>query len=329
MRADAPLTLDQFLALPEPEYDWLIPGLIERSDRLLLTGEEGHGKSTLLRQMALTPAAGLHPFTFAPITPITSLLVDAENSLRQMRRALIDMRTRVDDGSRLFVVSRPGGLDLTAKSDQQWLTGQIDGCQPGLIVIGPLYKLAEGDPNDEQTAKKVASYLDGIRDTYGCALLIEAHTPHAAQGNARPKRPYGASLWKRWPEFGIHIDQYGKLTHWRPGRDERDWPPGLQRGQTWPWEPTEAGEWMPTQIMEKLSKLLENDAGGLSTRAIRDAKLGRHGYVDEAVETLQKAGYIRITQAGPAKLHFSERPYRSGDSIEITAPTFDDLPDPL
>jgi RecA-family ATPase len=40
----------------------VIPGLLERRDRLMLTGEEGLGKSYLLRQIAVMAAAGLDPF---------------------------------------------------------------------------------------------------------------------------------------------------------------------------------------------------------------------------------------------------------------------------
>jgi hypothetical protein len=46
----------------DDEPDWLIPDLLERRDRLILTGEEGLGKSYLLRQIAIMAAAGLDPF---------------------------------------------------------------------------------------------------------------------------------------------------------------------------------------------------------------------------------------------------------------------------
>lgn len=38
------LTLTELLAMPEEPYDWAIPDLLERGDRLILTGEEGMGK---------------------------------------------------------------------------------------------------------------------------------------------------------------------------------------------------------------------------------------------------------------------------------------------
>lgn len=59
--------------------------------------------------------------------------------------------------------------------------------------------------------------------------------PHATSGKHRPERPYGASLWMRWPEFGIYLDANGPMRHWRGQRDEREWPSALKRGGAWMW----------------------------------------------------------------------------------------------
>src|SRR5213076_433617 len=104
----------------------------------------------------------------------------------------------------LRVEFRPEGLNLLAAGDITWLHERIEINRPELLVIGPLYKLADGDPKEEQPAKAVARCLDWLRATFDIALLIEAHTPYAEGAKSkRPLRPYGASLWSRWPEFGI------------------------------------------------------------------------------------------------------------------------------
>ncbi len=56
-------TLGDILAT-EDVYDWVIPGLLEKRDRLLVTGGEGSGKSTMVRQLAILAASGLHCFNF-------------------------------------------------------------------------------------------------------------------------------------------------------------------------------------------------------------------------------------------------------------------------
>lgn len=239
--AEAPVELDAFLAEPDPEYDWLIEGLIERGDRLILTGGEGGGKSTLLRQLSVQGSSGIHPFDPGrEVPPIRVLIVDVENSRSQIRREIRPLRLAAKDRyepGRLHLVPHPQGLDLyECPEDVAWLEQQIIATSPDLLIIGPLYKLASGDPTEERVARAVAAVLDRLRTVHGFALIVEAHTPHATGGNKRPTRPYGASLWLRWPEFGIHIEgQSGMLTHWRGQREERDWPTILQKGGAWPW----------------------------------------------------------------------------------------------
>jgi hypothetical protein len=231
--------LDTFLNEPDPEYDWLIPDLLERGDRCVITGEEGQGKSTLLRQISIQVAAGIHPFTLEEIAPKRTLLIDVENPRRLVRRKLRPMR--LSAGGRLL----PGymipvvwseGLDLRTDEDYERLSRLIDDVGADLVLTGPSYKLASGDPTAEETAKAVSGALDALRVQHDFAIILEAHQPYAATaGGKRALRPYGASLWSRWPEFGLHLSANGTLEHWRGDRDTRDWPAALQRGGAWPW----------------------------------------------------------------------------------------------
>jgi hypothetical protein len=230
-----------FLDEDEPEYDWLVPGLLERGDRLILTGPEGGGKSTLLRQLADQLGAGIDPFTLDKIDPVRVLVVDLENSRRHVRRELRPLRIQAGDRlerGQVRIVIEPAGIDLFGHApDVTWLGDRIDAAKAELVLIGPLYKLATGAPTSEEVARKVTAALDRLPADHGFALIMEAHSPHAAQGGRRPERPYGASLWMRWPEFGLYLDKNGQLSHWRGARDERDWPEALRRGGPWPWSP--------------------------------------------------------------------------------------------
>ncbi|MGW1075931.1 DnaB-like helicase N-terminal domain-containing protein [Streptomyces sp. NPDC002537] len=249
-------TLRTFLSEADDEPAWVIPGILARRDRLIITAAEGGGKSLLNRQILLRTAAGLHPWKKTRIPPQQALLIDAENSRSQIRPWLRTMLTAATaEGAdettpdRLTVAAIENGLDLHHPTDRSRLLRIVERSQPDIIAIGPLYKLASGSPNDEETARVLMSSLEAVRAaSNGAALLIEAHAPHRAPGTPhRDLRPIGSSLWMRWPEFGFALspaaphgagaDGLG-LTDWLPwrgARATREWPEQFMRGTTWPW----------------------------------------------------------------------------------------------
>ena len=230
------IDIDRFLDEPEPDYRWLVPGLLERQDRLILTGPEGGGKSTLLRQIAVQLAAGVHPFLGTDVEPLRVLYVDCENTKSQVRRQMRTLRLQAHIPlPHLKIRVRSDGLDLTGSDDQRWLEDRVRANRPDVLIVGPLYKLGDGDPTEEKVGKPIAMAFDRLRVTYDCAILIEAHSPHAQGSTRRPERPYGWSGWMRWPEFGLFVAPDGALRHWRGARDEREWPSMLKRGGEWPW----------------------------------------------------------------------------------------------
>jgi hypothetical protein len=261
----------------DEDYAWLIPGVLERQDRLIVTAGEGHGKSTLLRQLAVQAATGVHPFTGATITPIRVLVVDLENSERQTRRKLRPLRLAAGHNlqpDRLRIMCRVQGLDLTADEDRQWLDNLITATRPDLLITGPIYKLAGGNPNDEKDAKPAATAIDDLRARHDLAVILEAHTAKTPAGmnpRNRPKEPYGWSGWMRWPEFGLHLGEDGTLTHWRGMRDERQFPWALKRGGRWPWSPADEAEDTPyVQRWLQIRNVITMAGRRLSVREVAD-----------------------------------------------------------
>jgi hypothetical protein len=305
--------LDEFLDEDEPEHDWIAPGLLERGDRVILTAREGDGKSTLLRQIAVQFASGLHPFTLADIAPVRVLLIDCENSRRHIRRKLRPLRDEAGDRyqpGNLRVTVAPAGLDLLRADDQARLRAIVTDAAPDVVLLGPVYKLAGGDPTREEVARVVAAELDALRDEHHVALLIEAHTPYTNSGGRRETRPYGASLWSRWPEFGLFLDRSGKLENWRGPRDEREWPTRLRRAEPWPWaatdDTTKDAEWRPTALMARASARLAalNAAGEYPTRnALAQETSGKRAYVFTAIGHLVDDGYADLDDTGKRLIH--------------------------
>lgn len=239
---------------------FVIPGILAKGDRLVLTAPEGWGKSSLLRQIATCSAAGIHAFNpRALIQPVQTLVVDAENpeevnsvEYRRLYDALTEMNRLPGRGK--LLIEESGPLNLLDSRQAAKLYTMVERVQPKLITIGPLYQLHESDPNEEGPARKLSAVLDRIRAISGAALITEAHSPHG-DGRVPMLRPIGASLWKRWPEFGLcllpatpHKDateqdirlqaemRESRLVPWRGARATRKFPRLLGVGQMLPWE---------------------------------------------------------------------------------------------
>lgn len=261
--AEPPLSLADLLDEPDEPYDWLVPGLLERMDRLILTGFEGTGKSYLLAQFALTIAGGVHPFrghVFAS-GGHRVLVMDLENSRRQIRRRYARIRDQVDqirvgmsridwrDTVRFY--HRPEGIDLSNGPEIARAERAIATTAPDLVIAGPLYRMHRLNLNDEPAAREIVEVLDRWRVKYGFTLIVEAHVGHVGETTGgRKLRPTGSSLFLRWPEFGFGLRAIGEsqaqehpdtveVVAWRGSRDERDWPKVLRHGDKLPWEPSD------------------------------------------------------------------------------------------
>lgn len=234
-------TLAEILAMTD-RYDWVIPGLLERKDRFILTGGEGAGKSTFVRQVAISAAAGLHPFTGEHIKPVRVLIVDAENSEQQWRRSaerivstVRRLGARVDPAESVRLVCAPR-LDVTRDSHLGQIHRLLDRHEPEVLFIGPLYRLTPRAITNDDDAAPLLTALDTIRDR-SIAMVMEAHAGHAlGAGGERDLRPRGSAALMGWPEFGKGIrlnrdepDLYDVVS-WRGDREERKWPQKLRHG---------------------------------------------------------------------------------------------------
>ncbi|BBC30051.1 hypothetical protein SGFS_013450 [Streptomyces graminofaciens] len=231
---------------------------VDRADGMFVVGREciPTHNSTLLRQMSVTLAAGIHPFrTWEVIDPVKVLTLDCENGEAASRRKFRPLLAAAEGleqpvrRGQFHIECRPQGLDLTRPSDRAWAMRRVEKIKPDVLIIGPVYRLHAGNPNDEELARKVSVVIDEARATAGCTVLMEAHAPHGNNMGPRSLRPLGSSLWMRWPEFGFGLrpveDEKSaqnvegargrRVVPWRGSRDERDWPQFIKQGEKWPW----------------------------------------------------------------------------------------------
>lgn len=245
-------TLGEILAGSDA-YDWVVPDLLERKDRLIVTGPEGSGKTTFVRQLAVLSAAGIHPTTFKRIDPVKVLVVDAENTERQWRRAVRWSTQRAAqmgavDPNVTVNITAGNRIDITRGSQLSEIHRLIDRHKPDVLFIGPLYKLVPKAITNDDDASPLIVALDSLRER-DLTLVMEAHAGKAANAaGERDLRPRGSAALLGWPEFGFGLmpEQDGldgqkivAVRKWRGDRDERQWPKRMMRGRNWPWEPIE------------------------------------------------------------------------------------------
>lgn len=237
--------------------DWVIPGMMRRRWRAILVATEGAAKSTILRQAVLMCAAGRHPFLpEVTMRPCNTLTIDAENPLEVVEHQfdlITNMAKLPPSDGRAKIWACEGGMNLRKRKDQNVFEAVVEASRPDLVTLGPIYKLGLRDGDDwDEAATELLTFLDRMRVKYNFAIMLEHHAPQATSDGRRDIRPFGSSVWLRWPEFGIKFaaqerDELNqphvvRIGYWRPPRlNSASWPTHLTRSTigapwigTWP-----------------------------------------------------------------------------------------------
>lgn len=236
----------------EDGYDWVIPNVLERGERVIVVAAEGVGKTMLARQIAICSAYGIHPFTMARMKPIRTLTIDLENPEKIIRRSSASIIGAskhlgyLKGAPECHILIKPSGVDLMRASDKAIIEEAVETIRPDLLLLGPIYKsfVDPGGRTSEAVTVEVAKYFDMLRDYYKCALWLEHHAPLGTSSSTRDLRPFGSAVWSRWPEFGLSLtpdptavgDYVYDVRHFRGARDVREFPTKMRRGKVFPFE---------------------------------------------------------------------------------------------
>lgn len=228
-------TLNQFMAATEETHEWVIPGMLERQERLMLIAPEKAGKTVLTRQFAMMLAAGRHPLNASiAVPPVRTLLVDLENPAPTARRDLRRQAEQLEglwsaENDMAWMLHRPAGIHLGDASDRVMLRSVVERLKIDLLCISPIYKAYDGlERSWEEQAFGVQKPLDRLREDYNCAIWMEHHAPWGGErGGAREIRPIGSSRWQRWLDYQVALTPdrqyppYPELLWKSIKRDER------------------------------------------------------------------------------------------------------------
>lgn len=246
------------MSAADPE--WVIPDVLGRRDRVVMTGGEGMGKSTLLAQVALGVMWGVHPFEpNYRMDPARIAVLDVENSheqqiantWRRLHSAYSGMaETRAE--ARLL---RWRDIDLMDPSERLDMIRTTVKADPSLLVMGAAYKLTGYSEDYRRSATAIQGTVDRIRAEIGCAVIVEHHSGHGVRTEGKKAdrnggRPEGSSNWMKWPEFGLWLDvkdrdrRIALLDRWRGDRTlGRKWPHAFRGGGRLPFTAISADQW--------------------------------------------------------------------------------------
>lgn len=250
-------TYDDVLSFDDAAHRSVIPSLLDEGERVVITGAEGHGKSTLIYQLCLSAAWGVHPFdTSQRFEPKRVFMLDVENwhetqVKRQYRTVSTPLRLIDKTVEPQIALSKIRQIDLLRSDNRSSLMWAVERFKPDLLFMGSGYKLVDMD-DFQKMALSIQRTADAARDAVGTSVIIETHAGHGFQNSRNGWRPDGSSYWMRWPEFGIGLEPVDaskgigplKVIKWRGDRrTDNGWPAGFTPGGSLPWTGIKADEW--------------------------------------------------------------------------------------
>ena len=266
-RNDDTLVLGDILRVPDDESRWVFPKLLKENERLMLTGNEGGGKSMFVYQMLTGAAFGYDTLSLEETTPRRVMFIDVENNELQTKRnvepvvpLLRELRGDVEPEWRWF---KQRVINLLDTKDKANLIARVRHYAPEILYLGTVYKLTdhEKDENIHRVATAIRTFGDSVRSHVGCAMVVEHHSGHGTMNNRNNMRPEGSSQFMRWPDAGYGLEvakakgdgprslarmfeRIVKLRQWRGDRFVgREWPVALRSGGQFPWTPIYKDEW--------------------------------------------------------------------------------------
>ena len=307
------LTAREFMALPESKAsDLLLGPLVVRGARTILVGDNGHGKTTLALQMlgGILDGRDVIGYEGAGSGPV--LIVDLEQGQRSIKRGLRE--SRLADRDDVLMWSVPDGLALdTDPTHLARLQEFVEEHKPVIVLLDPYYKAHRGDANEERAVVDLMRALDGLRASYGFALLLPAH-PRKDQSGRDGHRKLtihdvsGSGAVTRGAEVVLAIE---RLSHgYARLRILKDRDGDLEVGEEWPLvfgrehgfslDPKEQVE--EEQLEQRI--LVNVGAGALLTAKEWAANLGtRESRAKQILDALVAADRIAHIVGPPGRKH--------------------------
>jgi hypothetical protein len=204
-------TLSQILSEPESEERYLIKPILSRGDKGYVVSSYKMGKTLLLMQLTLCLSMGIPFLGFETVQPARVLYVRFELKDSRFKRRLDSMVKglggTIGNFKAMPVFELARGFNITGKGDFEWLIRLIEKHQAEVLILDPLYKIANFDLKDTASAMPLIRRFDSIIETYPDLLLIAAHHLRKNTGDEKDSwdSTYGPMFFFADMDFEIRI----------------------------------------------------------------------------------------------------------------------------
>lgn len=198
IRPFRPYTLEELFALPLPDLEWAVDGILPLGALTMLAGREKAGKSLLAIDLCCSVALGE---TFLGLTtrkgPV--IYVPAEENVREVRDR-IDQRMKGRRDATVLTLPVNGyqqeRLHLTSDVEMAQLLATIKQFKPVVVVLDPLRELHEGEENNADQMSPLLKTPRQIAHSCNTAIVVNHHMNK--QGGARGSTALVAAVDQYW-----------------------------------------------------------------------------------------------------------------------------------
>jgi hypothetical protein len=175
------ISMEELMATPDvdPE-DKLLDHLLIRGSRFVVGAYTGEGKTTLALQLLRTILRGDDFLGWRGLGNGTrALVIDVEQGRRTVKRRFQEAALH-EYPNQVKLVWVPDGLALDSNAEhikaiEKIMARGLAGKPWDVIIADPLYKLHQGNPNDERKAVDLMRQFDRWREMFGFALVLPMH----------------------------------------------------------------------------------------------------------------------------------------------------------
>lgn len=222
----------EYLAVPRPQLEWLVTGLIPKPAYLLLLGQPKAGKSFLAWDIATCVATGTSLMGYSCPSPQKVLYIQLDTKEHAWTERL---KTFADAGVNLNIPNLrlvhqddmllP--LIITTDKGKHWVQDVLAQEDPALVIMDVLRELHNEDENDSTVMKKVFDAMEPL--FAGRTVLLVHHTRKS--GEADKQSPDPVALARGSSYITGRVDGYWLLYGDAPLRKLR-WESRFQEATT-------------------------------------------------------------------------------------------------